>query len=385
MSSLLALVVFVSASAPDGTPQEKYVERYAAIAVSEMYRTGVPASITLAQGLLESRHGLSPLAAEGNNHFGIKCHDWTGKKQYADDDRKGECFRVYGSAEESFRDHSDFLRYRNRYKSLFEYKVTDYKSWAYGLKEAGYATDPSYPAKLIKLIEDYDLARYDRMSVKQAQSISGQPSTKSRKVAKPSSDISDDAVDVGNETAKGSEMKKESRKEERKEARKEEKKSRKVKKNEAISGSDLVDESQTVIPESPLTMETPQRVAAKVSETYRFSLSRQMYSLNGVPFIYAAEGETIASIASSNNLFVKELLKFNDMKPGQGIEMGDVIYLQAKKKQTAKGLDKYIADQDGESLWQISQRYGVKLDELCKRNSLARDYILREGDTILLR
>lgn len=385
MSSLLALVVFVSASAPDETPQEKYVERYAAIAVSEMYRTGVPASITLAQGLLESRHGLSPLAAEGNNHFGIKCHDWTGKKQYADDDRKGECFRVYGSAEESFRDHSDFLRYRNRYKSLFEYKVTDYKSWAYGLKEAGYATDPSYPSKLIKLIEDYDLARYDRMSVKQAQTISGQPSSKSRKVAKPSEGINDVVDDARADTGIQKESASEVRKESKRESRKEEKKPRRVKKTESASGSDLVDETQTVIPESPLTMETPQRVAAKVSETYRFSLSRQMYSLNGVPFIYAAEGETIASIASSNNLFVKELLKFNDMKPGQGIEMGDVIYLQAKKKQTAKGLDKYIADQDGESLWLISQRYGVKLDELCKRNVLPKDYVLREGDTILLR
>lgn len=337
-------------SAPDGTPQEKYIARYAAIAVSEMYRTGVPASITLAQGLLESRYGLSALAAEGNNHFGIKCHDWTGKKQYADDDRKGECFRVYDSAEESFHDHSDFLRYRNRYKSLFEYPVTDYKSWAYGLKAAGYATDPAYPSKLIKLVEDYHLDQYDRMTVKQAEKT----------------------VESVTETVRTSTP-----------AAKE-KKGRKAKKGTMV-GSDFIDDTQTVIPDSPLTMEEPHKVTAKASETYKFSLSRQMYSLNGVPFIYASDGETIASIASSNNLFVKELLKFNDMKAGQKVEMGDIIYLQAKKKQTAKGLDKYIADQDGESLWQISQRYGVKLQDLCKRNSLSKDYVLREGDTILLR
>lgn len=372
LMSIVASVVFVAAGAPGGTPQEQYVARYAPIAVSEMYRTGVPASITLAQGLLESRYGQSPLAADGNNHFGIKCHDWTGKKQYADDDRKGECFRVYGTAEESFQDHSDFLRYRNRYKSLFEYKVTDYKSWAYGLKAAGYATDPAYPEKLIKLIEDYDLSRYDRMSVKQA-----------RVVAKPS--YREESAETDNRRSETDVKAQKSKTEAKTKPEVREKKARRVKKSESLSGADLIDESQTEIPESPLSMETPRKVASKPSESFSFSLSRQMYSLNGVPFMYAVEGETISSIASANNLFVKELLKYNDMKPGQAVEMGDVIYLQAKKKQTAKGLDKYIADQDGESLWQISQRYGVRLDELCKRNSLPKDYVLREGDTILLR
>ena len=119
-----------------------------------MYRSGVPASITLAQGIIESRSGQSALAAEGNNHFGIKCHNsWKGRSMLVDDDSKGECFRVYDSAEESFRDHSDFLRYRDRYKFLFDFKTTDYKSWAYGLKQAGYATDPSYASKLIKCVE----------------------------------------------------------------------------------------------------------------------------------------------------------------------------------------------------------------------------------------
>ncbi len=156
------LVLAALGFAAGDTPQEKYIEKYSSIAVGEMKRTGVPASITLAQGLLESGAGMSSMATKGNNHFGIKCHrDWKGKKMYIDDDAKGECFRVYRSAEESFRDHSDFLRYYDRYKSLFELDPTDYKGWAHGLKKAGYATDPAYAQKLINNIEKYELWRYD--------------------------------------------------------------------------------------------------------------------------------------------------------------------------------------------------------------------------------
>ena len=138
---LFAVLLPLLVLAGGDTPQEKYIAKYSAIAVSEMQRSGVPASITLAQGLLESRYGQSRLAAQGNNHFGIKCHNWKGRKMYEDDDAKGECFRVYRSAEESFRDHSDFLRYQDRYKGLFELDPADYKGWARGLKKAGYATD----------------------------------------------------------------------------------------------------------------------------------------------------------------------------------------------------------------------------------------------------
>jgi LysM repeat protein len=131
------------------------------MAVKNMRESGVPASITLAQGILESSSGNSELAVKGNNHFGIKCHDWKGKKIYADDDKKNECFRKYNSAYESYRDHAEFLRTRSRYAFLFELPITDYKSWAKGLKKAGYATDPKYPDKLISLIERYELYIYD--------------------------------------------------------------------------------------------------------------------------------------------------------------------------------------------------------------------------------
>src|SRR5690606_3896602 len=130
-------------------------------------------SITLAQGMLESGNGNSKLAKEDNNHFGIKCHsDWNGKKFYQDDDAKDECFRVYKNPEESFIDHSDFLVNRSRYAFLFELKPTDYKAWAKGLKEAGYATNPKYPELLIKIIEDNNLQQYDVHSKKTKDEIS---------------------------------------------------------------------------------------------------------------------------------------------------------------------------------------------------------------------
>ena len=137
------------------------------------------------------------------------------------------------------------------------------------------------------------------------------------------------------------------------------------------------------LPESPLSLEQPRRLGP--DESYRFSLSRQAYSQNGVPFIYAMKGKTIESIAAANNLFVKELIKFNDMRPGQRLEAGEIVYLQAKKKSTRKGLDKYIADSDGESLRNVSQRFGVKLSELCKKNNLSPSHVLKEGDTVILR
>ena len=150
------------------TPAKKYpaavdyIDRFKGIAIQEMNKYGIPASITLAQGLLESGNGNSSLALEANNHFGIKCNsEWRGKTIYKDDDEKGECFRVYNSPEESYRDHSEFLL-RKRYASLFELNKDDYQGWAHGLKQAGYATNPRYAQLLISLIERYELHQYDR-------------------------------------------------------------------------------------------------------------------------------------------------------------------------------------------------------------------------------
>ena len=146
---------------PTYNSTEDYIAFFKAVAIHEMKLYGIPASITLAQGILESGSGKGRLARQANNHFGIKCHDWTGPRIYHDDDRAQECFRKYNDPSQSYRDHSLFLAKRKRYADLFKHKITDYKAWARGLKKAGYATDPQYPKKLISLIERYKLYRYD--------------------------------------------------------------------------------------------------------------------------------------------------------------------------------------------------------------------------------
>jgi LysM repeat protein len=162
----LAVVAVTSVSWAEGShkiTQKEYVDQWSAVAVEQMAQFGIPASITLAQGILESGNGNSELAVKGNNHFGIKCHGWNGKKMYVDDDAKDECFRVYNSGADSYKDHSEFLKTYERYAFLFEYNADDYKSWARGLKSAGYATNPKYPDLLIGLIENLGLDKYDKM------------------------------------------------------------------------------------------------------------------------------------------------------------------------------------------------------------------------------
>lgn len=160
--------------------KQEYVSKWSRIAVEQMIQHNIPASITLAQGILESGSGNSELAQKANNHFGIKCHDWTGEKFFKDDDTKNECFRVYPSADESFLDHSKFLTGRQRYAKLFTYERTDYKSWAHGLKEAGYATNPKYPELLIRLIEELNLNQYDEAGGKDLFSVADLTKSKSK-------------------------------------------------------------------------------------------------------------------------------------------------------------------------------------------------------------
>ena len=304
----LALLCLCGAEAGDTTPQQRYVEKYAPMAVREMLRSGVPASITLAQGMLESGNGESKLATKGKNHFGIKCHKgWTGKSMKVDDDARGECFRVYDSVEESYRDHSDFLRYRDRYKFLFDLDRTDYKGWAYGLKKAGYATDPSYAAKLIRYIEDNNLSRFDVLKEVEAEEM----------------------------------------------------------------------------PLPPHRIEAP--VLTMSDEEFHFPLTRELYSVNGVPFVYSLEGETYKSIAKHYHLFHREILRFNDLKRDVPLAPGTVVYLAHKKNHSPKGLDKYIVEEDGEDFHAICQRFALKEKAVLKMNGLSKAPSLREGDELKLR
>ncbi|MBE6252850.1 MAG: LysM peptidoglycan-binding domain-containing protein [Bacteroidales bacterium] len=304
--AIVLLLGLLGLSAKDDTPQERYVKKYADMAVKEMVRSGVPASITLAQGILESGSGMSKLATQGNNHFGIKCHKgWEGKSMKVDDDAPNECFRVYSSVADSYKDHSDFLRYRDRYKFLFDLERTDYKGWAYGLKKAGYATDPGYPAKLIKYIEEYKLYKYDVLS--------------------------------------------------------------------------KVEEKE--VPLSPLVIEAPKMAR----EEFHFPLTRELFSKNGVPFVYSLEGETYRSIAKYYHLFHQEILRFNDLRKDEELLPGTVVYLSFKENHTQPGLDKYIIEQDGEDFHAICQRFAVKEKAILKLNGWKKAPFLAEGDEIKLR
>ena len=313
LSILFAVLPLLAVAADD--PTVEYIRKYSDLAVSEMKRTGVPASITLAQGILESNSGQSKLAVKGNNHFGIKCHnDWNGRKMRLDDDARRECFRVYRKVEDSYRDHSDFLRYRDRYKSLFDLPKDDYKGWARGLKKAGYATDPAYANKLIALIEKYELYRFDR---------------KTRVERKPPREV----------------------------------------------------EAPREIPVEPV----PENVERNYDENVSVNLRLSFYEVNGVRVIYSIQGETYASIASANGLFLKEILKFNDLVEAEPLEPGTVVYLGRKKTQAAKEVTKYVVDHEGETLRDIAQRYGVRLASLEKMNPELAGRALEEGDTVKLR
>lgn len=357
------VAVFLSFAASSDSPQEKYIEKWAPTAVREMYRSGVPASITLAQGLLESGFGNSELAVKGNNHFGIKCHsDWKGKSMKVDDDRKGECFRVYDDAEESFRDHSDFLRYQDRYKFLFDFDTKDYESWAYGLRKAGYATDPAYPAKLIKNIEEFDLSRFDSMT--QAE-VSGKAVRQDRQKDNEEPSVEPEDAPQPEQTAE----------------KKPEKPAVKKEKTEQRHAEVIPD----VIPPSPNTIEQAVEVLPKASEEFHFSLTKRVYMRNGVPFVQAMVGESYSDVAKMNGLFLREVLKFNDLSRDEKLLPGTTVYLQMKKKQAEKGLDKYIVGEDGESLREICQRFAVRMKSVCKLNKFSASHTLREGETIILR
>lgn len=321
ISSLIALGSWAQlgmAQAPpsEETPEE-YIMQWKEVARRKMAEHGIPASVTLAQGLLESRNGNSILATEGNNHFGIKCTpDWTGDRMYHDDDRKNDCFRKYTDAGQSYEDHSKFLM-RPRYAALFELKVTDYKGWAHGLKKAGYATDPRYPSKLIDLIERYQLYKLDE-GVDVTFAKATPPAERPGRTTEPS----------------------------RKPAR----------------GGRTDDADNTV------TIGTGREVFA---------------SQNRVKFVKAKGGETINDIARQLEQMPGWLAGWNDLAKDQPLQQDQVIYIQPKRNK-CKDPEVHVAEQ-GETLWGISQRYGVKLKKLAQYNEMGIADPITAGQRVWLR
>lgn len=246
-----------------------YINQYNSLAVKQMKKYRIPASITLAQACLESGNGKSTLAVKANNHFGIKCHDdWKGESIKHDDDAPGECFRKYDSPEESFEDHSKYLSAKKRYASLFSLKLTDYKEWAHGLKAAGYATNPNYANELIRIIEDYDLTRYDS--------------------GKYTGDIS-----------------------------------------EADMSEEKIASSVTEQEQENISMNA---VPMQVSKLYSYSMDRQIYSDDGRAYIFAVEGDTYSSIAAEYHLFNREIYKYNGVDKKSVLQPGTIVYIEKQKK-----------------------------------------------------
>ena len=264
---------------------EAYIKKYRELAVEEMKKYHIPASITLAQGLLESGAGQSALARKSNNHFGIKCgSDWYGKTVSHDDDARGECFRAYKHPKDSYEDHSKFLAGRPRYASLFNLNITDYRGWARGLKKAGYATNPRYADQLIGIIELYELYKYDDKNYLKW-----------------------------------------------------------IKKNP-----------------NP----------------------HQTYIANDLLYIVVRAGDSWKSISQEFDISQKKLRKYNDLYKGYALQVGDILYLEKKNKKADKEHIVHVL-RAGESMYSISQKYGIRLKNLYKLNKMDEDDPAPKIGTIL--
>lgn len=347
---------------PRRTP-EMYIEKYREAAISDMRISGVPASITLAQGIYESDCGNSMLAIEANNHFGIKCHrEWSGPTFHKDDDAPNECFRKYNSVLESYADHSNFLRTRERYRSLFDLEVTDYKGWAHGLKRAGYATNPRYAHKLIELIERYGLHVYDDPSVS-APALA----TRQQPVVKPVQEPVREATPATEPVVESRTL------HHRKSVRPP---TRKVNKTQGSDELPLVGNEQVQEVKEPRSFfrrNNKEDNANGVPKSTAGASSGQAAvasadMVNGVPFVTVKEGDTWSRIARDQNIELWQVLEFNDAVKNQPLKPGEIVYTSAKKNKSDAEFFHVFAP--GESMREISQRYAVKLAKLYRMNEL---------------
>ncbi|RYY86965.1 MAG: LysM peptidoglycan-binding domain-containing protein [Chitinophagaceae bacterium] len=313
---VLMALLSTSAFAQNSAAVRQYIERYRDIAIAEEIRTGVPASITLAQGIHESSAGKSDLVTRSNNHFGIKCKtEWTGPRVYHDDDARGECFRSYEAPEQSYRDHSDFLKNRSPYRALFQLEPTDYEGWAHGLKKAGYATNPKYPQILIKIIRDYNLQEYTLIAL-------------GRK-ARPDADVAS---------------------------------------NNSTNSNDAQFAS---------TVSSDATVAPAPAPRYPAGIFR----INETPVIHVPKGTSFVALAQQQNVALNFLFEFNDLKPIDVADRDMLIFLQRKKRSGSSDL--HVA-QEGETLWEVAQREGVRVDALLDYNGLSYNRAFVAGELIAL-
>jgi LysM repeat protein len=318
--ALLFMLGGLMASAQPSADIIDYINNYKKLAMDEMERTGIPAAITLAQGIHETYAGKSDLVLKSNNHFGIKCKDyWTGKKVYHDDDARGECFRKYDDPSLSYRDHSDFLKGGERYAFLFKLDPEDYKSWAFGLKKAGYATNPKYAPIIIKLIEDYNLQQYTLIAM-------GKIAPEEEVVAvnpKPATDIPSD-----------------------------------------ISAFVKQQEPLQEIPPPPAV-----------------NYPSGEFTINNTKVIYAKKGTSLLSIAQEYDIPLSRLLEYNDMENEEVLVKDQLVYLQ-RKRRTGSAEVHIVAN--GETLHDISQAEAIRLENLLEYNKLNKSVQPAVGEKLYL-
>ena len=313
----------------------RYIEQWKRTAVANQAEYGVPASIIMAQALLESGAGQSELARNAHNHFGIKCtNEWLGAVYYHDDDSKGECFRQYADAAESFKDHALFLL-RPRYATCFEIAKEDYEGWAYRLKECGYATDNNYAPKLIKIIKDYRLDTLVNYDGKSATASLGD-----------TAETSDDAPKDASTATQATPTPKPTPKKPLKAAV--------VRKSEPIMVIHNDPEPEYV---EPLTAK---------QEKDSFMLMHPKKKYNGVPYVVAREGDTYANVAFRLNVRERDLREDNDAL-GRDLAPGERIFLSPKK---TKGNKDYVWTHPGMSLWKLSQEEAITIEAIQKLNGL---------------
>jgi LysM repeat protein len=293
----------------------QYILKYKDIAMEEMKRTGIPAAITLAQGIHETSAGQSVLVLKSNNHFGIKCKaEWTGPSVSHDDDARGECFRKYSSPNDSYRDHSDFLTSRSHYSSLFKLDPTDFEAWAYGLKKAGYATNPKYPQILIKIIRDYNLQDYTLIAMGNKR-------------------------DNSNETW--------------------------------VRNKEKGNDRNTAIVTPAVTIEQPSKIIYPSG----------VFKINETKVVYIPKGTSYLAIAQQYDVQLNRLFEFNDMRP-QEVAMNDqLVYLQRKRRTGANELHTVT---DGETLYDIAQTEGIRIENLLAYNFLNGNMQPQVGEKLYL-
>ena len=337
LTTIFFVLLMLAGKAQDSAYQQ-YIATYAPLAIAEQQRTGVPAAIKLAQGLLESGAGKGDLVNRSNNHFGIKCKaTWTGDKVYHDDDARGECFRAYASAEESYRDHSNFLKANTRYAALFELDVNDYKGWAEGLKKAGYATNPRYVAQLIKVIEENNLQAITAMALQ-----NNTPAQATPVVSTPASD--EKAPQQPAAVA------------------------------QAAPPAPVADQSAAAVAHTQPTASKP---AAAPGQAY----PPGFFYINDTKVMWAEAGSSLLAIAANNKLALAELLQFNDMPRTDILPQAQLLFVERKKKKSDKP---FVNANGSQTLWHISQAEGIRLVQLQEWNKYAATETLAAGTKILL-